>query len=432
MRIGQTGFWIGALLILLGCVVARLMGADWISIALIAPFAFAAVAVSVLISDHPMSAPAMIAEDAPRPEPTLADLLHHPDFDAVLCGLPMPALIVTDARVMAANPAALDLLGQHILGVDVRTAIRHPAAADRLANPATGSRGSVTELVGLGRGNQRWEMRTVPLQTQPSGLARLVLLQDQSAMEAAERMRSDFVANASHELRTPLAAILGFVETLQDDSAMDDIVTRHRFLSVIHAESLRMQTLVDDLISLSRIEAGKFQSPETCIDIAAHVRKVVAEVRNADPARGADIEIQAPDAQIMCLADPAQISQMFHNLITNAMKYGRAHTPIIVEITDVGQDMARIRIIDQGDGISEDHVPRLTERFYRVDSARSRAMGGTGLGLSIVKHIVERHRGRIDISSVVGEGTSISISLPKSTRASQISGQISGHMSGLS
>ncbi len=421
MRTGQTGFWIGLLLILLGCAVARLMGADWISIALIAPFACAGIIVSILVSDPDDHAPAASITVVHPPKPTLNDLLHHPDFDAVLCGLPMPALIVTDALVVAANSAALDLLGQHILGVDVRIAIRHPAAADRLANPAAGSQGSVTALVGLGRGNQRWEMRTVALHSQPSGMARLVLLQDQSAMETAERMRSDFVANASHELRTPLAAILGFVETLQDDDAVADVATRHRFLSVIHAEALRMQILVDDLISLSRIEAGKYQSPETCIDIIGYARKVVNEVRNADPVRGADIQVHAKQNEILCLADPGQMSQMLHNLINNAMKYGRPQTPITVDIADMGEDMARIRIIDQGDGIAEDHVPRLTERFYRVDSARSRAMGGTGLGLSIVKHIVERHRGRIDISSIVGEGTTISIALPKHTQSSHIS-----------
>jgi two-component system, OmpR family, phosphate regulon sensor histidine kinase PhoR len=264
-------------------------------------------------------------------------------------------------------------------------------------------------LVGLGRGNQHWEMRTVPL----SQDARLVLLQDQSALAQAERMRSDFVANASHELRTPLAAISGFIETLQDDSAGGDPATRRRFLSVIDAEARRMQQLVDDLISLSRIEAGKYQPPEVQVDVAALLRQVRGELAAMNPKRAANIVLEIGDAPQILTADAAQLSQMFHNLIGNAMKYGRADTPITVALSHPRPDMMQISVVDEGDGIDEEHLPRLTERFYRVDSARSRALGGTGLGLSIVKHSVERHKGRLDISSVKGKGTTISVLLPK-------------------
>ncbi len=316
-----------------------------------------------------------------------------------------PMLLVEAQRVAAANRAARALLGEHILGEDVRVAIRHPAAAERLLNPVDGAPGGPIHLVGLGTRDQRWEMRVRAL----SGGARVVHLSDRTGAHAADRMRVDFVANASHELRTPLASILGFIETLED--AADDPETRARFLKVMDNEARRMRRLIDDLISLSRIEAEKYRAPDDVVDLAALLAQVRDELSALAPARAADIALSVEDLPAV-RGDRVQLSQLLHNIIGNAMKYGRAGTPVTVSLDATDSAMVRLSVRDESEGIAPEHLPRLTERFYRVDSSRSRAAGGTGLGLAIVKHIVERHRGRLDITSVVGQGTAVTILLP--------------------
>lgn len=316
-----------------------------------------------------------------------------------------PMLLVEGQRVAAANRAARTLLGEHILGEDVRVAIRHPAAAERLLNPADGEPGGPIHLVGLGTRDQRWEMRVRAL---PDG-GRIVHLSDRTGAHAADRMRVDFVANASHELRTPLASILGFIETLED--VADDPETRARFLKVMDNEARRMQRLIDDLISLSRIEAEKYRAPDDRIDLGALVAQVWDELAALKPDRASDIALKLGHVPAV-RGDRVQLSQLLHNIVGNAMKYGRPGTPVTVALDGGGATMVRLTVTDQSEGIAPEHLPRLTERFYRVDSSRSRAAGGTGLGLAIVKHIVERHRGRLDIASTVGEGTSVTILLP--------------------
>ncbi|RYY47444.1 MAG: ATPase [Sphingomonadales bacterium] len=316
-----------------------------------------------------------------------------------------PMLLVEAQRVTAANRAARALLGEHILGEDVRVAIRHPAAAERLLNPVDGAPGGPIHLVGLGTRDQRWEMRVRAL---PDG-GRVVHLSDRTGAHAADKMRVDFVANASHELRTPLASILGFIETLED--AADDPETRARFLKVMDNEARRMQRLIDDLISLSRIEAEKYRAPDDVVDLPALLGQVRDELSALAPARAADIALTV-DPMPAVRGDRVQLSQLLHNIIGNAMKYGRAGTPVTVALAATESAMVRLTVRDESEGIAPEHLPRLTERFYRVDSSRSRAAGGTGLGLAIVKHIVERHRGRLDITSSVGEGTAVTILLP--------------------
>ncbi|MFN4095426.1 MAG: sensor histidine kinase [Sphingomonas sp.] len=316
-----------------------------------------------------------------------------------------PMLVVEGQRVAAANRAARALLGEHILGEDVRVAIRHPAAAERLLNPVDGAPGGPIHLVGLGTRDQRWEMRVRAL---PGG-GRVVHLSDRTGAHAADKMRVDFVANASHELRTPLASILGFIETLED--AADDPETRARFLKVMDNEARRMQRLIDDLISLSRIEAEKYRAPDDLIDLGVLVAQVWDELAALSPARAADIALEIGTVPTV-RGDRVQLSQLLHNIVGNAMKYGRPGTPVSVALNATESAMVRLTVRDESEGIAPEHLPRLTERFYRVDSSRSRAAGGTGLGLAIVKHIVERHRGRLDIASTVGEGTAVTILLP--------------------
>lgn len=323
-------------------------------------------------------------------------------LDVVLDALAEPVLILAGTRIAIANKAARALLGAHIVSEDSRTAIRHPSAAPLLAG--SGAAGPVG-LAGLGTSDQRWEMNIAPI----GDGRRLVHLADRSGSHAAERMRVDFVANASHELRTPLASILGYVETLSD-AAGEDPAIRARFLKIVFDEARRMERLVEDLMSLSRIEAEKFRAPAEAVDLAALVDKTYVELADAHDGRGRDIIIEHDAGPVPVLGDRAQLSQLLHNLIGNAMKYGRPGTPIRVSITQEG-DIIRLVVADQGEGIAPEHLPRLTERFYRVDPGRSRSIGGTGLGLAIVKHIVERHRGRLDIASKVGEGTRIAITL---------------------
>jgi two-component system phosphate regulon sensor histidine kinase PhoR len=318
-----------------------------------------------------------------------------------------PLLLVRDRRVVIANQAAQALLGSHIEGSDVRLAIRHPAAAPWLAGEEDGPGGAVRiELMGLGEVGRPWELIIAPL---PDG-SRLVRLVDQSPQRAAEQIRVDFVANASHELRTPLATLLGFLETLQDEEAVD-AETRQRFVSIMFGEATRMRGLLDDLMSLSRIEAERFAAPRDLVELLPLLEAVKASVRPL--ARGRTIRIENKAGEALVSGDEIQLSQMLNNLVVNALRYGRAGTPVRIRLEDAAADLLRISVIDKGEGIAAAHIPRLTERFYRVDPGRSRSVGGTGLGLAIVKHIVLRHRGRLDIQSALGVGTTVSVSLPR-------------------
>jgi two-component system phosphate regulon sensor histidine kinase PhoR len=402
-------------IIIAGALLAWLLGAP-VSAVIVLALAGAAAVVLVFAASPVSTRP---ARREPVTDPVVQPLHLRPDFNDLFDVLELPLLLVHSAQVRAANRSARALLGDFIVGADVRTAIRHPAAADRLANPRSHGAGGVTDLVGIGRPGQRWEMRTYPL----ADGSRLVGLTDQTARDAVERMRADFVANASHELRTPLAAIIGFVETLSDPEAGGDAATRQRFLGVLDKEARRMLRLVEDLLSISRIEASKGYLPDEVIDLAELIRDVAAEIAATTDPRGEDVALQL-EGPAPVKADRAQLSQLLHNIIGNAMKYGRAATPIRVRLAPAGAQMVELSVADEGDGIPADALPRLTERFYRVDSARSRTLGGTGLGLAIVKHVVERHRGRLDIESREGEGTVVRVRLPL-VRATPIGAAVS-------
>jgi len=355
---------------------------------------------AILLAIYPRAA----TPDTPAPT---ADVTQSGSANELLDALTDPLLLIRDGRIVVANTAALALLGHHILGEDVRTAIRHPAASEHLARPLGNGVDRGIELMGLGTRDQRWLMRVAEL----SDGRRLVHLVDRSLAHAAERIRVDFVANASHELRTPLAAILGFAETLGGEAGGEE-ATRTRFLGVIMKEAQRMQTLVDDLISLSRIEAEKHRAPDEAIDLRALMSEVTRVIQDQPASRDRTLDVQAPADLPAVAGDRAQLSQLLHNIIGNAVKYGRAGSPVRISLSPADAGMVRLAVEDEGDGIDPKHLPRLTERFYRVDSGRSRAMGGTGLGLSIVKHIVERHRGRLDIASIPGSGTTVTVTLP--------------------
>ena len=226
-------------------------------------------------------------------------------------------------------------------------------------------------------------------------------------------MRADFVANVSHELRTPLAAITGFIDTLQG-AARDDPAARERFLGIMQAQSWRMARLIDDLLSLSRIELRAHQRPDTRLDLVAIVRQVADGLQTLARDREVAIEIKAPAEPLIVLGDRDELTRLFENLIENGLKYGASGKRLDVTLASDGNDLQAV-VRDYGPGIASEHLPRLTERFYRVDVGESRAQGGTGLGLALVKHILNRHQGRLVIDSKAGDGAAFTVRLPMAT-----------------
>ena len=321
----------------------------------------------------------------------------------ILDAIDEPALIVRRGQVEAANQAAQALLGSQIIGRDLRFAIRHPVALDTISAGKTAD----IELIGVGSAERPWHMSVRPV---PGGA--LVRLADRSALRAAERMRTDFVANASHELRTPLATIIGYAETLADEGPVDEAM-RSRFGATIQTEARRMLRIVEDLMSLSRIEADRYRVPDEEIDLGEVARIAIEHSSTLAQRRNCGIESEIDTEIPAVLGDYGQLLQLADNLIGNAIRYGCNDkcTNVSVSVRADGGDVV-LTVSDQGDGIAAEHLPRLTERFYRVDSARSRESGGTGLGLAIVKHIVERHRGTLEIESELGQGTRVTVSLP--------------------
>ncbi|MEO5971799.1 MAG: ATP-binding protein [Sphingomicrobium sp.] len=327
-----------------------------------------------------------------------------PGTRALVEALDEPAMLIEGGRVRLANQAAQRLLGIGIEGSDVRLAIRHPRALERLL---PGTPGDI-EITGIGQFDRPWTLSVRTL----GGGALLVRLIDRSTTIAAERMRVDFVANASHELRTPLSTILGFAETLADEAELE-APQRARFGGIIRGEAKRMLRIIEDLMSLSRIEAGRFIAPTEEVSVDSLVEMAAANARTIAGGRECEIEILLQEGLPPIIGDHGQLLQLLDNLLTNAIRYGCRAGRCAVTISAAADDgSVRLAVRDYGPGIPRDHLPRVTERFYRVDAARSRDSGGTGLGLAIVKHIVERHRGTLSISSSEGDGTEVLVRLP--------------------
>ena len=254
-----------------------------------------------------------------------------------------------------------------------------------------------------------FDVTVAPLDRSGEDRALVLTLRDVTEALRVERMRADFVANASHELRTPLASLLGFVETLQGP-ARDDARARDRFLAIMAEQARRMARLIDDLLSLSRIEGNLHVRPAEAVDLALAVRHVTETLTTLAAESGAAIEVDAPEPVVVA-GDRDEILRVAENLVENAIKYGEGGGRIEVKVA-AQRRQGVLTVRDYGPGIAPEHLPRLTERFYRIDAGQSRAKGGTGLGLAIVKHIVARHRGRLQIDSDVGHGTLITVSIP--------------------
>jgi two-component system phosphate regulon sensor histidine kinase PhoR len=313
----------------------------------------------------------------------------------------LPLLLLEGTRIVEANAAARAALGAHVLGQDARIALRHPDAMRLIDLPD----GATVSIPGFTGARSLWQLTRRAI----AGDRWMIELADRTAESDVSRAHTDFVANASHELRTPLAAVIGYAETLGDDTAPTDPETRNRFVGIIDREARRMLSLVEDLMTLSHVEAEKHDRPSETIDLSQLAARVVAEVSSL---KGKErVELAEAKPGTMILADPGQLEQLLRNLIDNALKYGADDQPVTVTVKRL-DGQARLAVSDSGPGIAPHHLPHLTRRFYRTDPGRSRASGGTGLGLAIVKHIVERHGGEIDFASTLGEGTTVVVQLP--------------------
>ncbi len=334
-------------------------------------------------------------------------------------GLPDPLIVLDrEGRPVTLNAAAREAFTPPGASMpDLGALLRHPAlrsAVDRAAAggstesvavtlPVPVERELVAQVIGL----------DPPL---PDGGRILLVLSDRTRERRVEQMRADFIANANHELRTPLASLMGFIETLRGPAA-DDPEAQARFLGIMAEQAQRMSRLIDDMLSLSRIEMSEHTPPRGSADLAALVRRTAEALEPRIAARRMRIELAVADGVRPILADPDQLAQVVANLLDNAVKYGREGGRIGVRLAPTPAAGARpagitLAVSDDGPGIPRQHIPRLTERFYRVDAARSRAIGGTGLGLAIVKHILNRHRGSLEIASEEGKGSTFTVWLP--------------------
>ena len=339
--------------------------------------------------------------------------------EAIVENLPDPLLVLgNDRKPIRANAAA-----RSTFGADIPAVLRHPgmrAAIDRAFD--TGARQSAELSVPVPVPREVHATVIVMDPPLPDGARAIAVLSDRTRERALERMRADFIANASHELRTPLASLIGFIETLQGPAA-DDMPAQRRFLAIMAEQAGRMNRLIDDLLSLSRIEMNEHQPPSARVDLGALATRVVAGFEPAAASRRVALELQVATGLPPAVADADQVAQVLQNLVDNALKYGRegGHVQVGLMVAPAGarwpaRPGVLLTVGDDGPGIPKQHVPRLTERFYRVDAGRSRRAGGTGLGLAIVKHIVNRHRGHLAIDSEEGKGAVFSVWLPAVNR----------------
>jgi two-component system, OmpR family, phosphate regulon sensor histidine kinase PhoR len=354
----------------------------------------------------------------PRDEPPAARI-GDPLIEAVLAGLPDP-VVALDSRgdVVALNARAAAVAPALRPGEPISLGLRVPEVLDAIRRARASDSAQRVEFFERVPFDRWYEAIVTPILS--AGLAPksgLVLLafHDLTPLRRVEEMRADFVANASHELRTPLAALSGFIDTLKGP-ARDDPAARERFLAIMQVQADRMARLIDDLLSLSRIELSAHLRPDTQVDLGAIVRQVADSLQTL--ARDRDVEVKTSGAHSALLVpgDRDELIRVFENLVENALKYAASGKRVdiglaLAEAPD-GKREARVAVRDWGPGIAPEHLPRLTERFYRVDVSESRAQGGTGLGLALVKHILNRHGGRLTIESVLGQGATFTAHLP--------------------
>jgi two-component system, OmpR family, phosphate regulon sensor histidine kinase PhoR len=343
--------------------------------------------------------------------------------DLILNALPDPIVLVdANRRIVDSNKAMIDLLGSVHKDQDISLTIRHPdvlAAVDRVLKdePVDPIEVDFSHPV-----SRNFEVTVANLyqsedNSETLRVAAIVVLHDITATRAAESFRTEFVANVSHELRSPLASLIGFIETLQT-SAKDDAAAKEHFLSIMEMEASRMKILIDDLLSLSKIEVNEHIRPTEVVDVSNLLELVIEPLKQKAAQRSISIEFKKTRVPFEVVGDHEQLIQVFNNLVDNAIKYGRQSSQVTIElgnldrVPNLGAPGLVVSVHNHGDPIAAEHLPRLTERFYRIDKGRSRSVGGTGLGLAIVKHMVNRHRGRLTIESEAKSGTTFSVFLP--------------------
>ncbi len=342
----------------------------------------------------------------------------------ILDSLPDPVVLLSGRRVVVeANRAARELFGAPMISRDLAMALRHPGVLDAVDAVLAGieSRGTeITLPLEVPRSFNVY-VAGMPEDAATGGIMAVLVLSETTLARRAEEMRADFIANASHELRSPLASLLGFIETLRGPASRDE-AARIRFLEIMHREAKRMARLLDDLFSLSRVEVNEHVPPREAVDIALALGNAVDPLVMRAAERNMTIQIDASADLPHVTGDGDQLIQIFRNLVENSIRYAHANTAVrararaVERIPDIGGPGVAVTVEDTSDGIPSESIPRLTERFYRVDKARSQALGGTGLGLAIVKHIVNRHRGKLTIESEQGVGSRFTVYLPQAGR----------------
>nr|WP_238201272.1 ATP-binding protein [Methylobacterium aerolatum] len=353
--------------------------------------------------------------EAPPTQPR-AGTPRHAIAEALLAQIPDPVILVDRrARVLEANTAARALLPALHLSRPLSFALRHPEVTDAMETVLAG--GPPQRVIYEVRipVERAFEVQIGALEVPDgSGAGAVLFLRDLTSARRLEAMRVDFVANASHELRTPLSSLIGFIETLQGP-AKGDAAARERFLEIMQGQAQRMRRLIDDLLSLSRIELREHVAPTGVVDLGALARQMVDAQAPLAAARGADVSLSDGNGPYPVPGDADELTRVIENLIENAVKYGGSTIRVGLRREEDPRLGRRIvlSVTDDGPGIPPEHIPRLTERFYRVDVGSSRARGGTGLGLAIVKHSLKRHRGSLTIESEVGRGTVARVSLPE-------------------
>ena len=341
-------------------------------------------------------------------------------IESLIAGLPGPAIVLDrDGRVIAYNEAAVGLAPAMRRGDPALISLRMPELVNAIRRATRRREPQRVEFFERVPRDRWYEAFVCPVRLPsgeggPSDLL-LMTFNDLTPLRRVEEMRADFIANASHELRTPLAALLGFIETLQG-RAKDDRAAREKFLTIMQAQATRMARLIDDLLSLSRIELNAHLQPSTPVDLAPIMRQVIDGLQMLARDREVEIKVTVPAEPLIVLGERDELIRALENLVENALKYGAAGKRVDVTLsagqTRAGTPEARLAVRDYGPGIAPEHLPRLTERFYRVDIADSRQQGGTGLGLALVKHVLNRHGGRLTIESTPGQGATFCLHVP--------------------
>lgn len=407
------------------------------------PVALVSGAGGLLLARRALRRPADPA--SPLPAPAVID--RPPPFDLILEALPDPLMVIaaeeaddlTGRRFVFANAAARELFKLAPRGGLLVSAVRNPQVLEAVDESLFGGVRRSVDYVGGGAQGREWVAHCAPLGADERGsrLA-LLVLSDETDARRSERTRADFLANASHELRTPLASLSGFIETLRGH-AKDDVGARDRFLGIMQAQAERMARLIDDLMSLSRIELNEHIAPLGQVDLAMATIDVLDALGPQAKTKAVAFDpVLPPRGAAVVEGDRDQIVQVIQNLVDNAIKYTPREGTVRVEIHSgltaemaaaprdlaaarmslltpdhaEGERYAALRVSDRGPGMAREHLPRLTERFYRVEGQKSGERSGTGLGLAIVKHIMNRHRGGLCVESVQGQGATFAVYFP--------------------